>query len=92
MAKGAKDAKVSNDIGRYFPPEYRNSGEPTKTTDVFSMGAIFYLLVTGVEPPDAVIAALRRIAAENQPHSHGYMPNAGYPEVRATLARRLAGP
>ena len=43
-----------------------------------------------VEPPGAVIAALRRIAAENRPHSHSYMPNAGYPEVRATLARRLA--
>jgi aspartate aminotransferase len=43
-----------------------------------------------VEPPDAVIAALRRIASENRPHSHSYMPNAGYPEIRATLARRLA--
>ena len=43
-----------------------------------------------VEPPDAVIAALRRIVAENRPRSHSYMPNAGYPKVRATLARRLA--
>lgn len=43
-----------------------------------------------VEPPQAVIAALRQVAAENRPRSHSYMPNAGYPEVRATLARRLA--
>ena len=43
-----------------------------------------------VEPPEPVIAALRRIVAENRPRSHGYMPNAGYPEVRATMARRLA--
>jgi aspartate aminotransferase len=43
-----------------------------------------------VEPPDAVIAALRRIVAENRPRTHCYMPNAGYPEVRATMARRLA--
>ena len=43
-----------------------------------------------VEPPDAVIAALRRIVAENRPRTHSYMPNAGYPEVRATMARRLA--
>jgi len=43
-----------------------------------------------VEPPDAVIAALRRVVAENRPHSHGYMPNAGFPEVRARIARRLA--
>jgi aspartate aminotransferase len=43
-----------------------------------------------VEPPAAVIDALRSVVAENRPHSHGYMPNAGYPEVRATIARGLA--
>jgi len=43
-----------------------------------------------VDPPPAVIAALRRVVEQNQPHSHGYMPNAGYPEVRAQLACRLA--
>jgi aspartate aminotransferase len=43
-----------------------------------------------VEPPAEVTAALRRVVAENRPHSHGYMPNAGYPEVRARLAGRLA--
>jgi aspartate aminotransferase len=43
-----------------------------------------------VEPPEAVIAALRRVVAENRPHSHAYMPNAGYPEVRDTIARGLA--
>ncbi len=29
-----------------------------------------------VEPPEAVIAALRRVVAENRPRSHAYMPNA----------------
>ncbi len=43
-----------------------------------------------VQPPEQVTAALARIAAENRPRSHGYMPNAGYPEVRAAIARRLA--
>ena len=43
-----------------------------------------------VEPPEAVIAALRRVVAENRPRSHGYMPNAGFPAVRAVIARRLA--
>jgi aspartate aminotransferase len=43
-----------------------------------------------VEPPEAVIDALRRVVARNSPRSHAYMPNAGYPEVRATVARRLA--
>jgi aspartate aminotransferase len=43
-----------------------------------------------VEPPAAVLAALRLVAAEDRPHSHGYMPNAGYTDVRAKLASRLA--
>lgn len=43
-----------------------------------------------VEPPAQVIDALRRVVAENRPHSHNYMPNAGYPVVRATIARGLA--
>jgi aspartate aminotransferase len=42
-----------------------------------------------VEPPEAVIDALRRVVAANCPGSHGYMPNAGYPAVRATIANRL---
>ncbi len=43
-----------------------------------------------VEPPEEVIAALRRVVAENRPRSHGYMPNAGFPEVRARIAQLLA--
>ena len=43
-----------------------------------------------VEPPEAVIAALRAVVEENRPHSHGYMPNAGFPEVRAAIAAGLA--
>ena len=42
-----------------------------------------------VEPPDAVMAALRRVVAGNRPRRHGYMPNAGFPEVREVIARRL---
>src|SRR5689334_3050492 len=43
-----------------------------------------------VEPPAAVLEALLRVAASARPHSHGYMPNAGFPEVRASIARGLA--
>jgi aspartate aminotransferase len=43
-----------------------------------------------VEPPPAVLAALRRTTEQNLPHSHGYMPNAGYSEVREAIAGRLA--
>jgi len=42
-----------------------------------------------VEPPDAVLAALHRVVAQNRPHAHGYMPNAGFPEVRARIAAGL---
>jgi TonB family protein len=52
IAASLADPKVAADISRYFPPEYA-AGDATKTTDVFSMGAILYLLVTGSEPPDA---------------------------------------
>lgn len=42
-----------------------------------------------VEPPAAVLDALRKVVAEQRPHSHGYMPNAGFPEVRARIAATL---
>lgn len=51
------DTAVSTDIGRYFSPEYRTSGQAQKHTDVYSMGAILFLLVTGQEPPDGVTAS-----------------------------------
>jgi aspartate aminotransferase len=43
-----------------------------------------------VEPPEAVLSALRRVIDENRPHSHGYMPNAGFPQVRRAIADHLA--
>jgi aspartate aminotransferase len=43
-----------------------------------------------VEPPAEVLDALRRVVAAARPGSHGYMPNPGYPEVRETIARKLA--
>jgi aspartate aminotransferase len=41
------------------------------------------------DPPAGVLAAFRKLAEENRPGSHGYMPNAGYPSVRQSLAKRL---
>jgi TonB family protein len=51
------DPKFATELGKYFSPEYRGSGEPSKTSEVFAMGAILYLLVTGNEPPDAMTAS-----------------------------------
>src|SRR5512140_3343441 len=42
-----------------------------------------------LEPPPELLSALRREVDENRPRSHAYMPNAGYPEVRAEVARRF---
>ncbi len=43
-----------------------------------------------LEPPPVVLQAAARILAENRPRSHAYMPNAGFPEVRETVAARLS--
>jgi aspartate aminotransferase len=42
-----------------------------------------------VEPPTAVLDALKRIVASNVAGSHGYMPNPGYSNVRAAVAHKL---
>jgi aspartate aminotransferase len=42
------------------------------------------------EPPEAITKALQKIALENRPRSHAYMPNAGFPEVRETMAARMS--
>ena len=43
-----------------------------------------------VEPPAQVLEALRRVACDPKPMSHAYMPNAGYPAVRQTIAAKLS--
>ena len=42
-----------------------------------------------VEPPLQVIEALKRVVADGRANMHGYMPNAGFPAVRATVAAQL---
>jgi len=43
-----------------------------------------------IEPPPAVLAAARRVLDNPTPHLHAYMPNAGHPQVREAVAKRLA--
>jgi TonB family protein len=57
LVASLKDARVAAELGRYVAPEMQQSGVATKASEVFSMGALFYLLVTGVEPPDATTAS-----------------------------------
>jgi TonB family protein len=54
MVASLRDAKVAAEIARYFSPECQSSGDAAKASDVYSMGAVFFLLTTGSEPPDAV--------------------------------------
>ena len=56
------DAAFAAQFGRYFSPEYRASGEPSKSSEVFALGAILYLLLTGNEPPDAMTASAFMLA------------------------------
>jgi aspartate aminotransferase len=42
-----------------------------------------------VEPPELTLATLRRVVERGRPRSHGYMPNPGFPEVRAAIAKKL---
>src|SRR5205085_3699110 len=53
FAASLKDPKFAAELGRYAAPELQGSGEPTKSSEVFSLGALLFTLVTGVEPPDA---------------------------------------
>ena len=43
-----------------------------------------------LEPPAEFRAALARLAADETPGTHRYMPNGGFPEVRASVAGALA--
>lgn len=53
LAASLRDEKIASDIGRYFSPETQHSGQASKSTEVYSLGAVLFLLVTGQEPPDA---------------------------------------
>jgi len=42
-----------------------------------------------IEPPPAFHDVFVKLAREDEKGSHGYMPNAGYPHVRETLAKKI---
>jgi aspartate aminotransferase len=42
------------------------------------------------DPPKGVLNAFQKLAEANRPGSHGYMPNAGFPQVRQAIAERLS--
>ncbi len=101
MGKGIvsslKTIAIGAELGRYFAPEYQASGQPSKSSEVYSLGAILYLVVTGQEPPDPVGGSVfqQTIRAARQ-MGGGDIPS----DIRAILdksltldpAARYAGP
>ena len=43
-----------------------------------------------LDPPQKVVDAVKEVAQDTSHGSHGYMPNAGYPETRAAMARKVS--
>lgn len=43
-----------------------------------------------IEPPKDFFNTLKDLAVENTPGIHGYMPNAGFPEVRTKIAKKVS--
>lgn len=43
-----------------------------------------------LDPPEAVINAIKEVTAEETHLCHGYMPNAGYPETRKAMAEKTS--
>jgi TonB family protein len=81
------DSKVAAELGRYFAAEYRASAQVSKTTDVYSLGAVLYLLVTGNEPPDAVTgSAFAQTIRAAKTFSGQPIPD----DIRAILEKSLA--
>ncbi|MDR0551890.1 MAG: pyridoxal phosphate-dependent aminotransferase [Spirochaetaceae bacterium] len=42
-----------------------------------------------VDPPESFFSALEALVKERKSGAHGYMPNAGFPDVREALARKI---
>ena len=48
---------IATHLAGFFAPEIRQKAEPTQSSEVFSIGAILYALLTGNPPPDALTAS-----------------------------------
>ena len=86
IAKRVQDAIArSSWIRKMFEDGARLKGE-LGAENVFD----FSLGNPNLPPPEKFYEVLAKIAADRTPGIHGYMPNSGFPHVRAAVAGRVA--
>ena len=86
IAAGIKNALASSSMIRRMFEEGNKLKQQHGADKVFD----FSLGNPDVEPPAAFHQVLLKLAEEDKKGSHGYMPNAGFPEVREALARKAS--
>jgi len=74
--------RLAAEVGPYLAPEERESGAVGQNSDVFSVGAVLYALLTGDAPPPDALAVLK---------GQGSVPAPPVlPEIQALLRMTLA--
>ena len=86
LVASLRDEKVAADIGRYFAPEMHHGAAASKSTEVYALGAILYLVLTGLEPPDPTRTSAFTYAIRGAKTMDGAAMPA---EVRVILERSL---
>ncbi|HVT02758.1 MAG TPA: TonB family protein [Thermoanaerobaculia bacterium] len=74
------------ELGPYIAPEIRESGEATKASDIYSLGAILFLCLTNQEPPDPSAGGIDS-ALSNAVLAQGAEPIP--PEIRTILHKSM---
>ena len=86
IAEGIKNALASSSMIRKMFEEGSQLKKQHGADKVFD----FSLGNPDIEPPAAFHQVFLRLAEEDRKGSHGYMPNAGFPEVREAIARKAS--
>jgi protein TonB len=77
-----RQPRLSAEIAPYVAPEERESGSPSRNSDVYSVGVLLLELLTGQPPPPDPLAAVKGVA--------GAPPPPVQPEILSVLRMALA--
>src|SRR6266849_2870764 len=87
IVSSLREPKIGAEIGRYFSPEYQSTGIPSQASEIYALGAILYLVVTGQEPPDPLSGSAFNMTIR----SARMMTGAGIPgDIHAIIDKSLA--